>query len=80
MCKQSKKNIIKLRLLHKTFFIFFFYRRSTILKPFLNYTAKIYDGKKKKKNKITCLHYLKKASVVSFTKKPFFFPIKKKKK
>ena len=51
-----------------------------MLKPFVNYTAKVYDGKKKKKNKITCLHYLKKASVVSFTKKPFFFPIKKKKK
>jgi ribosomal protein S19 len=40
---------------------------------------KVHNGKALKKNKMSILHQLKKAGEFAFTRKPYFFPIKKKK-
>jgi ribosomal protein S19 len=79
VCRQTRKNLIKIILLKKKYYTFFFYRNTTLISYFKRYSLKVHTGKKLKKNYITKLHSLRKVGEFSFTRKPFFYPLKKKK-
>lgn len=78
-CKNIKKNIIELNLSNKFVYNTFFYRKSTLLNNFKFFNFKVYNGRYLKKIKNNKLNTLKKAGEFAFTRKPYFYPLKKKK-
>lgn len=79
ICKNTKKLLIKSFLKKKRFLSWFFLRNSNLLNTNVGQTFKVHNGKFLKKNKTSVLHQLKKAGEFAFTRKPYFFPLKKKK-
>lgn len=78
-CKNIKKKTIDLLLQKKKNISFFFFRNSTFLDKQHTFNFKVHNGKCLKKQTNISLICSKKAGEFSFTRKPYFFPIKKKK-
>ena len=79
-CRKTVQSLFFLKFKKKFFFSFFLEKKSTILQNFIKKKIKFYSGKKLKKIKINCFNSKIKAGELCHTRKPFFFPIKKKKK
>ena len=80
LCRKTIQSLFFLKFKKKFFFSFFLEKKSTIIQNFIKKKIKFYSGKRLKKIKINCFNSKNKAGELCSTRKPFFFPIKKKKK
>lgn len=76
--KNIRKNLTIDTFLKKKIVSYFLYRHEPILPFFYNFNFKIHSGIKVKKVKMNEFSICKKAGEFSFSRKPYFFPIKKK--
>ncbi len=76
--KNIRKNLTIDIFVKRKSFSYFLYRYEPILPYFSNFNFKIHSGKKIKKIRSNEFLICKKAGEFSFSRKPYFFPIKKK--
>jgi ribosomal protein S19 len=75
--RQALKNLYLIHAESLKFFTGSVERNSVITQSFFFFRPKVHDGKKKKKIRLNNLHLKNLFGCNSFTRKPFYFPLKK---
>lgn len=73
-----KKSLINDTFFKKKLISYFLFRHESILPFSYEFSFKVHSGIKLKKIKLNKFSIFKKAGEFSFSRKPYFFPIKKK--